>query len=267
MSIRNLQRTSGLVYWNVRYCKRGKFALKKSCKHIDVTNPETVKPYIRECLCRHKKRGATKKLLLNDFDVTTEEYNRLLDNDAGTIDTIAGKISEYVARKIKTRTIPGFHPIIKIRHDPTTNKERMIGSQPAVQQFFDYVAVRSCEELWKRRLVPQQCSSIKGRGQEYGKNLIRRYILKDNRQINYAKKHGFHYSSDCKYFVKLDIRKCYPSMDKTVVLQLFSRDCGNPDIIYLWKRLLDSYGNTETPDGKPYTGLLIGALLLNGFPS
>lgn len=84
--------------------------MKKSCKHIDVTNPETVKPYIRECLCRHKKRGATKKLLLNDFDVTTEEYNRLLDNDAGTIDTIAGKISEYVARKNQDQNDTGLSP-------------------------------------------------------------------------------------------------------------------------------------------------------------
>ena len=40
--------------------------MKKSCKHIDVTNPETVKPYIRECLCRHKKRGAILHHLLDN---------------------------------------------------------------------------------------------------------------------------------------------------------------------------------------------------------
>ena len=243
-----------------RYCKRGKIALKKSCKHIDVTNPDAIQPFIRECLCRHKKRGAMKKLLLNDFAVSRNDYSELLSNDVDVIDSITEKVSKHIAERIKTRTIPDFYPVIKVRHDPTTNKERLIGSQPTIQQFYDYVAVRSCEDLWKRRLVPQQCSSIKGRGQEYGKNLIRGYILKDNRKANYARKNGFYYSSECKYFVKLDIRKCYPSMDKEVVLRLFDHDCGNLDIIYLWKRLLDSYGNAETPDGKPYTGLLIGAL-------
>ena len=234
--------------------------MKKSCKRIDITSQKTIEPYIKECLIRHRKRYSLQRLLRRLFNSTDNELERLKLKDYATVSKFSSKLSKIVAESIKRRAIPRFTPIISIRADKTTGKERLIGAEPAMQQFYDYVAVGACGELWKRRFVRQQCSSLPGRGQVYGMRMIRGYIQKDNRQVRYAKSHNLRYTRKCKYFVKMDIRKCYPSADREVLLNLLTRNIGNEDIIYLWKCLLDSYGRAKTPNGDPYTGILIGAL-------
>lgn len=232
--------------------------MKKCCKH-EIT-PNYILPFIYDCLMRHKNRRSTRTAVRRTVGLDDYELEALKNNDYPIIVNIAYRLSEYIADSIKNRSIPVFKPVITVKHDTTTNKERLIGREEALQQFYDYVAVYGCDELWKRKLVLQQCSSIKNRGQVYGMKLIKSYIDADNRQVRYAKKHKFRYTRQCKYFVKLDIKKCYPSIDKQVLFDKLKHDIGSDDILYLWKSLLDSYGNAETPDNKPYTGLMIGAL-------
>ena len=234
--------------------------MKKACKHIDITKKEEIEPFVVECLLRHKKRHSTINMIKKWFGVSDEHYARLLDGDFAAVASVSSLISEYIVKTIKERSIPKFCPHLSERKDCTTGKVRLIGCQPAMQQFYDYVAVRSLKEVWKKRIVLQQCSSIKGRGQTYGKDLIAGYIRKDNRQIEYCRKNKLRYTRCCKYHVKLDIKKCYPSMDKKLIMELLRHDCANDDILYLWQSLFDSYGRAKTPDGRPYTGLLIGAL-------
>lgn len=234
--------------------------MKKSCKHIDITDPDEIVFFVYDCLMRHKKRRAMRTMLKKAVQMTGEENNALLENNYPVVGAIAYRLAEYIADAIRTHNVPKFVPVIKKREDKTSGKERLIGREPALQQFFDYVAVYGCAELWQRKLVIQQCSSLKNRGQTYGMNLIKHYVDKDNRQVRYAKSHNLRYTRQCKYFVKLDIKKCYPSVDKKVLLERLEHDIGNENILYLWQCLLDSYGRAITPDGKPYTGLMIGAL-------
>lgn len=234
--------------------------MKKSCKNINLQDPKTVVAYVEECLRRHCRRKSTRTLVLRHFSTSTQEYQNILDHDENALRSVSMRITDYIVRTIKDRSITGFIPKVRSRQDKTTGKIRLIGCEPALQQFYDYVAVRSCQELWNRRFVPQQCSSIKGRGQVYGMRLIRSYVEKDNRAAAYAARCGFRYTRQAKYFVKLGIRHCYQSVDRELLMELLRHDCGNEDVLYLWKAMLDSYGRAEAPDGKPYTGLLIGAL-------
>ena len=66
-------------------------------------------------------------------------------------------------------------------------------------------------------------------------------------------KRHIRYIRKCKYFVKLDIRHCYESIDKTILMNQLIHDIKNSDMVYLWKSLLGSYTDTTN-------GLLIGAL-------
>lgn len=232
--------------------------MKKSCKHIDIKNPEIISPFVLECLNRHWRRKKFRRLICR-FGFTEDEVQGY--DESGNLSflaTAAERISDYVAMAIATHTIPKFLPKASIRHDKTTGKIRLIGSETALQQCFDYVAVYACEEMWRRRFLPQQCSSIKGRGQLYGMRLIRSYIKKDIRATRRAKRNRRRYTPKCKYFAKLDVKKCYPSIDKGILLSKIKHDCGNDDLLYLWEEILKSHGRLNVE--KPYAGLLIGAL-------
>lgn len=236
--------------------------MKKSCKNIDLRDRETVAIYVNECLRRHCRRKNTRTLVCRRFGVSDDAYQKVIARDEETLQAVALKISDSIISTIRDRSIPVFIPKARERRDKTTGKLRLIGCEPALQQFYDYVAVRSCSEIWTRRLVPQQCSSIKGRGQVYGMRMIKSYVDKDNRAAAYATRNGLRYSRQVKYFVKLDVLHCYQSVDRGLLMDMLRHDCGNEDILYLWQTLLDSYGRTVSHDEGEgaYSGLLIGAL-------
>lgn len=123
-----------------------------------------------------------------------------------------------------------------------------------MQQVLDHIAVGASEDIWRRRIVYHQASSIPGRGQIYGTQIIRRWIQQDNRAAHWAHAHNAKYSRKCHYFVKLDVKKCYPSMQVDVFMRHFRRDCGNSDLMWLWETLLKLHHT----DG--YNGFMIGAL-------
>jgi len=223
--------------------------MKRSCKHIDITDWKTVLPWVQECIFRHRDRYDFQHLL-RDFGCIVEE-----DWD-GTIHAIA----KYAATSIKNRELI-LRPVhIREKRDVSSLKLRLIGEESAMQQVFDYIAVRACEEIWQRRIVPQQSSSIPGRGQVYGTAMISRWIRKDRRAANYAKNHRLKYSRKCRYFVKLDVKKCYQSMRVGCFMKLFARDCANEDLLWLWRSLLFRHRVLITDTEKIYEGFMIGAL-------
>ena len=105
----------------------------------------------------------------------------------------------------------------------------------------------------KSRMVDQQMSSIPGRGQVKGMQLIRKYITDDNKAMAYAARHGMRYASKCKYYTKLDIENCYGSTEMEVFMLILRHDCGNDKIIWLWDTTLKSHHVGS------YTGLMLGA--------
>ena len=225
---------------------------KRCCKNIDITNVETITPFIEECFRRHKRRHDFRRLIL-EHGFTVKDYDDMLQNENGVLQRVSACLASEIACHIKNRSIPAFKTWATKKYDFSSCKERLIGNETCLQRLYDYVAVRACAELWNRKLVENQCSSIPNRGQVYGMKLIRHYVLQDNRSMRYARKHGYRYTRKCKYFVKLDLKHCYESIDKELLMQRLTHDIKNEDILYLWKCLLDSYdGSTK--------GLLIGAL-------
>lgn len=216
-----------------------------------------------DCVIRHYRRHDFRDLCIRTGKMPREEYYRSLEsNDRNAFWLPAGNIAKEAARRIAERRL-GLPPVvIRERCDKSSGKRRLIGRESAMQQVFDHIAVNSCSEIWKRRIVPEQASSIPGRGQVYGMKKILSWIRKDNRAMRWSKKHGKRYNSRCRYFVKLDIRQCYRSMRKEVFMEFFRRDCANEDIMWLWDELLGSHrvpieGGEK---GEIYEGFMIGAL-------
>lgn len=228
--------------------------MKKKCKNIDITDQKMVLPWVADCVMRHKSRYDFKKLLLKHGLDEKDYYTALQTYDYSVLMKPIESIAKNACESIIRRNLDLPPVSIKRRMDTTTGKIRDIGRESAMQQVFDYIAVYSAMDIFKSRLVEQQMSSIPGRGQIKGMKLIRKYSRKDYKAMKYAKRHDLSYTSICKYHVKLDIHQCYPSADSEIFMKLFEHDCGNEDIIWLWRKLLDLHHI----DG--YTGFMIGAL-------
>lgn len=225
--------------------------MKKCCKNIDVTNAYAIEPFIEECIKNHGKRHDFSAFIKKEG--LYNEYRQFLKGSIAARYEISVAIAEKIATMIQTKTIPPLKTWARERYDDSSQKMRLIGNETVLQRFLDYIAVYGCQELWHRKLVREQCSSIKGRGQLYGVKLLRKYILKDNQNMKLAVKHHIRYTRKCKYFVKLDIRHCYESIDKQILMNQLTHDIKNDDMLYLWRCLLKSYDGTTD-------GLLIGAL-------
>lgn len=229
--------------------------MKRSCKQVDIENWQVIFPWVYDCISRHKRKKDFRRLLINTGQMTMQEYRKALkEKDHAPFERASQYIAQEAAKRISDCSLS--LPPVEIRNmiDKSSGKKRQIGKESAIQQVFDYIAKHSCQDIWRRRIVPQQVSSIKGKGQTFGVNMIQKWVEDDNAAYKWAQKHGQRYSRKCKYYVKLDVTKCFPSMRLEVFLRFFSRDCGNRAILWLWEQLLRSH------KVEGYEGFMIGAL-------
>ena len=208
-----------------------------------------------ECIWKHKKRYDFRKLLIQN-GMSIKDYIEMLDtHNKALAEHAAESIAKNAAQMIYEFDFTLPAPKIRTRTDITTGKIREIGCECAMQQILDIIAVNGAMDVFKRRMVIQQASSVPGRGQVYGMRMIQGWVRKDNAAMEYAKRHGFRHISDMRYFVKTDIQKCYPSMRLEAFMRLFRKDCGNVHLLWLWETLLRSH----RIDAR-HQGFMIGAL-------
>lgn len=229
--------------------------MKRSCKRINITDVNIILLWVKICIEKHAKRHDFRKMLLRIGRMSREDYDAAISaHDYALYDAPARNIAAEATHRIAARDLQ-LRPIrYRERIDKSSGKLRLIGDEEAMQQIFDYIAVYAAQEIWKRRIVKQQASSLPGRGASYGVPMIRRWINRDNRAARCAKMRNKKYTRKCKYFVKLDVKKCYPSLRKDVFMHYFHRDCANIDLLWLWNTLLSSHTVED------YHGFMIGAL-------
>lgn len=234
--------------------------MKRSCKHIDITEVATIRNWVSWCVARHyKKRADFRRLLVSyGYDEALEGYEEE-ESWWKAIDSI----SLHIVSMIKNRKLE-LNPVrITEKVDKNSGKVRLIGCESALQQCMDYVAVFSCEEIWKRRIDTFQASSMPGKGQIYAKNLVRDALKKDNARVEYGKRHKIKYSRKYRYYAKTDIKKDFPSARYPRFIAVFRKDCANEDIVWLWEALLKThrvYYRKSDGSIELYLGFMIGAL-------
>lgn len=92
--------------------------MKRKCKHIDITDFDTIRPWVKDCILRHKKRYDFRDLLLK-HGLSRDKYEESLrthDYSDYPIDSI----TREAIRRIEERSL-GLKPVrIREQHDKTT---------------------------------------------------------------------------------------------------------------------------------------------------
>lgn len=171
----------------------------------------------------HDYSGLPIKFLKN---IATQKQYWMFD---GIIDTIVDSMqAEIVDQKYHWRKIWYTQKM-------EGNKMRMIGIQDIKQQLYDYVAVNGLAELFEKKIGYYQCAAIPGKGQEFGKKAIKRWLR----------------SSKARCGWKGDAKKYYENIDTSILKKLLKRYVKNERLLDLTFVLIDSFNK----------GLSIGSYL------
>ena len=137
----------------------------------------------------------------------------------GTRDALVDEI----CAELDTRNLR-FRPIHRYDHtEPTNGKVRKIGVESVKQQVCDYLAVNALRPLLKARVGFWQVAGVRGKGQRMCRTALRKW------------------SRGCRWHVKADVRKCYPSISPRVVMRIIERHVASADVLYLCSALLATY--------------------------
>lgn len=199
--------------------------MKRLCKDVDITDKALISRAVYACLDKKYKR--------NDVIRYFSQVSGLTENQIKYIYFRYGKkalypITEIIISELQEEIIKESisFPAIWYRDkvDGSSGKIRRIGIQNIKQQLYDYIAVEGLKPLLKR-IGEYQYASIPGRGCTKGKEVIHRWI--QNRKM--------------RYFVKLDVKKCFESIDHELLMYFLKRHVKNEKLLYLIQVLIDSF--------------------------
>lgn len=192
---------------------------------MDITDIGLISRAVYKCLEHKYKRNDTIKYL-SQVSGVSEDASRNILEDYGkeALYPVVDKICDILRDEIISGDI-SFPPIwYREKVDGSSGKVRRIGIQNVKQQLYDYIAVEGIQPLLKR-IGEYQCASIKGRGTLNGKKAIERWVRnKSNR-----------------YFAKLDVQKCFESIDREKLLTFLQRYIKNDQLIDLIRILISSF--------------------------
>lgn len=213
--------------------------MKTYCKHADPTDPQIIERYAYEAMTGKLKRKDYSEFVAGYCALSAKEIRkraRAAITWYPELEQALHFIALDIAARIRARRLDLPPVRYSERHDGMCQKVRKIGLMSVMQQLMEHVAVGCLEELWAAKYEYHQYASIRGRGQLKGA----KRILKWTR------------SGKTKYFVKLDIRKCFQSITRVTAMRWLERDIGkNRLLLWFVNELLKMHGD----------GLIIGSLL------
>jgi retron-type reverse transcriptase len=106
----------------------------------------------------------------------------------------------------------------------TGHKMREIFKLPMRDRIVQHAIMIYCEPIFRETFILDTYASIKTRGIHLGLQRVKKALKK------------YHY----KYCLKLDIHKCYPSLDKEILKKKLARKFTDPDLLDLLFKIVDS---------------------------
>ena len=199
--------------------------MKRLCKDVDITDRGFISKAVYACISKKYKRNDVVKYL-SQVSGIKQEYIRCIYYRYGK--KAMYPFTEIVISKIQNEIKSGniSFPEIWYREkvDGSSGKIRRIGIQNIKQQLYDYIAVEGLKPVLKR-IGEYQYASIEGRGTVKGKEVISHWIRNRN----------------MRYFVKLDVRKCFESIDQNKMMEYLRRLVKNEPLLDLIELLLRSF--------------------------
>ena len=199
--------------------------MKRLCKDIDITDISLISRAVYKCLERKYKRNDTIKYFSQVSGVSEDALRNILeDYGKEALYPVVDKICDILRDEIISGNISFPKIWYREKIDGSSGKVRRIGIQNVKQQLYDYIAVEGLIPLLKR-IGEYQCASIKGRGTLSGKKSIARWMKNKNN----------------RYFAKLDVQKCFESIDQEKLLSFLQRHIKNDRLINLIRILIGSF--------------------------
>lgn len=199
--------------------------MKKLCKDVDITDRGLISKAVYACLNKKYKRNDVTKYL-SQVSGLDRKYIRCIYYRYGKLAMYP--FTELVISEIQqeiTHNIISFSAIwYRDKVDSSSGKIRRIGIQNIKQQLYDYIAVEGLQPVI-RRIGEYQYASIEGRGTTKGKEVISHWIR----------------NKDMRYFVKLDVRKCFESIDHEKLMEFLKRHIRNEPLLDLIDLLIGSF--------------------------
>ncbi len=162
-----------------------------------------------------------RKAIINSSKGKRKRINviKVYDNIEHYTEIIYKMLSEksYVPSKYK----------ISIIYDSGNKKFREI-SKPRYfpDQVIHYCLMQVLEPILLKKFYLYSCGSIPRRGTSFGHKHLRRWLDRDIKNT--------------KYCLKMDIRKFYPSIDKTIIKNKFIKIIKDKDTLWLINSIVDS---------------------------
>lgn len=199
--------------------------MKRLCKDVDIADRGLISRAAYACLKNKYKRNDVTRYF-SQVSGLTENQIRCIHHRYGRkslypiVEIVISDLREEIVNK--SVSFPAIWYRDKI--DVSSGKIRRIGIQNIKQQLYDYIAVEGLNPLLKR-IGEYQYASIPGRGTTKGKQVINRWIKDRN----------------TRYFVKLDVKKCFESIDHDLLMGFMEKHIKNEKLIWLIRTLINSF--------------------------
>ena len=112
-------------------------------------------------------------------------------------------------------------------HRFTGGKDREIYKLPMRDRIVQHAIMIHIEKIFRNSFIADTFSSMKGRGIHSGLYVVRKDLRKSN----------------CEYYLKLDITKCYPSIDQNILKKMLAKKFKDKRLLTLLYTIIDSCEN------------------------
>lgn len=151
---------------------------------------------------------------------------------------------EGTVERVRTILTEGknFLPDVRVGHginDGIKAKKRVIAHPSFTEQIIDHALLQVIEPHFMRSFFRWSCGSIPGRGQE---GMIKHLMAKVRKN-----------QDKVKYYAKLDVKKCFDTIDADAVFEEIKKYERDPKTLRLIRYKLDS-NTIKHPDGKIVKG-------------
>ena len=182
--------------------------MKRKCKNIDISDVNFIESCADECITRKGRKAYDRsdvRRLFNEFE----------DLHSFAID---------MSRRIKAHDLKLKRVRYMTRTDRSNEKKRLIMIEDIEQQILDYVVYNALEEL-ESYIGHYQIACRKEMGPIYGVRVLHGWLQKD---------------STIRYAIKADIKKCYPSIKKELMMAWLKKHVKNDELLWLIEELLST---------------------------
>ena len=176
--------------------------------YIDgITNLDTIEEAIK-LSSKNKTKRKSVQVILNNSRYYAKQIQRMIEDES-------------------------FEPTVKPKFkiiDGVSKKEREIDSAPYYpDQIIHTLIITAFKPYFMKGMYELCCACVPGRGAHYGKKYVERWIKTDK--------------TNTRYYLKLDIKKYYPSLKPRVIWSVLTRKFKDCKPLRILKKIIFAYPN------------------------